>query len=97
MQTISRIILVLGELTTFEINGSFGSPEKKFSINFSKANTKFCLRLHYNADNSYLFVNAKQIFKFKIDNKNVKFPTQFCLRTISNGFSATKSREVFCA
>ena len=42
-----------------EINGSFGSAEKKFSINFSKANTKVCLSLHYNADNSYLFFNGK--------------------------------------
>ena len=28
--------LVLGEGATFGINGSFGSPQKKFSINFSK-------------------------------------------------------------
>ena len=42
------------------INRSFGSPEKKFSINYTKANTKFCLSLNYNADNSYLFVNRKK-------------------------------------
>ena len=57
----------------------FGSTEKKFSINFTKANTKFCLSLHYNANNSYLFVNGKEIFKFKADNKNINFPTQFHL------------------
>ena len=34
--------LVLGEGRTFGNNGSFGSPEKMFSINFSKASTKFC-------------------------------------------------------
>ena len=62
-------LLVLGEGDTFGINGSFGAPEKKFSINFSKANTKFCLSLHYNADNSYLFVNGKEIIKFKADKK----------------------------
>ena len=84
---------MLSEGPTFGINGSFGSAEKKFSINFSKANTKFCLILHYNADNSYLFVNKKN-FKFKADNKYANFPTQFCLRSISNGFSATESREV---
>ena len=39
----------------------------------------FFLSLHYNADNSYLFVNENEIFKFKADNKNVNFPTQFCL------------------
>ena len=57
-------------------------------------NTKFCLSLHYNADNSYLFVNGKGLFKFKVDNKNVNFTTQFCLGSISNGFSATELREV---
>ena len=49
---------------------------------------------HYNANNSYLFVNEKEIFKFKGDNKNVNFPTQFSLESISNRFSATESREV---
>ena len=62
-----------------------------FSINFSKANTKFCLSLHHNADKNYLFVNGKEIFKFKADNKNVNFPTQFCLGSISNGFSSNES------
>ena len=37
--------LVLGEGDTFFINGSFGALEKKFSINFSKAKTKFSLSL----------------------------------------------------
>ena len=41
-----------------------------------------------------MFVNGKEIFKFKTDNKNVNFPTQFCLGSLSNGFSATESREV---
>ena len=41
-----------------------------------------------------MFANRQEIFNFKADNKNVNFPTQFCLRSISNGFSATKSREV---
>ena len=52
------------------------------------------MSLHYNADNSYLFVNGKEIFKFKADNKNVNFPTRFCLGSISNGLSNTESKEV---
>ena len=28
-------------------------------------NKKFCLRLHYNGSSSYLFVNGKEIYKFK--------------------------------
>ena len=86
--------LKLAEGQTYVINGSFGSPEKKFSINFTKANADFCLSLHYNADNSYLIVNEKEIFTFKADNKNVNSPTRLCFRSISNGFSVTKSREV---
>ena len=41
-----------------------------------------------------MFVNAKEIFKFKVEKKNVNFPTQFCLGSMSNGFSALESREV---
>ena len=52
------------------------------------------MSFHYNADNSYLFLNGKEIVKFKDDNKNVNFPTQFCLGNISNGFRNTESREV---
>ena len=53
------------------------------------------MSLHYKADNSYLFVNGKEIFEFKADNKSVNFPTQFCLRNIPNGFMATESKEVY--
>ena len=86
--------LVLGEGPNYGINGSFWSPMKHFSINFSKENIKVCLNLHYNGGSSYLLVNAKETFNFKVDNKNVNFPTQFCLRSISNGFGAIESREV---
>ena len=74
---------------------AFDRQKKFLSINLTKGNTKLCLSLHYNADNNYLFLNEKEIFEFKANNKNVNFPTQFCLRSISNGFSATESRDVY--
>ena len=40
-------------------------------VHQSKAKTKFSLNLNYDVDNSYLFVNRKEIYKFKADNKNV--------------------------
>ena len=43
---------------------SFKKVLKKFSLNFRIANSKLCLSLHYNGDNSCLFVNGKEIFKF---------------------------------
>ena len=52
------------------------------------------MRFYYTGDISYLFGNGKENFKFKADNKNVNFPTQPCLGSVSSGFSATKSREV---
>ena len=55
--------LILDEGPAYGINGSFGSPEKNLSINFTKANIKFCLNSNYNADYCYLFVNGKEIFK----------------------------------
>ena len=53
--------------------------QKKNDISFSKAKTKFCLSFHYNSDNSYLFVNGKEIYEFKTSNEIVNFPSQFCL------------------
>ena len=54
---------------------------------------------HYNGENSYLFVNGKEILTFKANNRNVNFPTQFptpntCLRIITIRFGATESGEV---
>ena len=70
---------MLGKCGTFVINGNFDLPERKFSTNFSKENAKCCLSLHYNTDNNYLYDDGKGVFKFKVCNKNVNFPTQLCL------------------
>ena len=51
--------LVLGEGLTYGIDGSFGLPEKMFSINFSKARSNFASVYIYHGDNNYLFVNGK--------------------------------------
>ena len=73
---------MLGEGDTFVINENFGAPEKKFSINFSKANfsiskTKFFLSLHCNGDNSYLFVNRKKSVRLKQIIKMSTFQINF--------------------
>ena len=41
------------------------TAEKMYSINFTVTKKKFCLSLHYNGANSYLFVNGTEIYKFK--------------------------------
>ena len=40
--------------------------------------------MHYNGDNSFLFVNGKEIFKFKANNENLNFPTRFCIGSKSD-------------
>ena len=52
---------------------------KKTDIHFTKPKTKVCSSLHYNADNSYLFVNGKEIYKFKASNKIITFHLNFVL------------------
>ena len=42
-----------------------------------------------------MFVNGKEVFKFKANSKSVNFVTQFCLGSISNRFGATESRQVY--
>ena len=37
--------LILSQSPTYGVNGSFGSPEKEFSVDFTKANAKLCLSL----------------------------------------------------
>ena len=42
-----------------------------YSINFTEHNKKFCLSLHCNGTNSYLFVNGKEIIKFKAKDSEI--------------------------
>ena len=47
------------------------SAEKTYSINFKEQNERFCLSLHYNGVNNYLFVNVKEIHKFKAKDSEI--------------------------
>ena len=40
------------------------------------------------------FINEKEIFMFKTDNKNVISPTKFWLRSLSTGSHVTDSKAV---
>ena len=51
--------------------------KKKISVSFSKAKTKFYLSLYYNGGNSYLFVNRKEMLKFKANNAMSTFQLNY--------------------
>ena len=63
-----------------------------YSINFTVTKKKFCLSLHYNGANSYLFVNGTEIYKFKAkDSEIVASPS--CLGNISKNWSAENLKK----
>ena len=57
--------LVLEEGPRSGISDSAAELEEMFSFNFTKSNTKLCLSLHYNDGESYLYVNKREICKFR--------------------------------
>ena len=78
-------ILVLGKDIVQGINCTTIYAKKLYSINFTENNKKFCLSLHYNGANSYLFANGTEIHKFKAkDSEIVAIP--LCLGNISKDF-----------
>ena len=78
-------ILVIGKDFVQGINGTTIYAEKLYSINFTENNKKFCLSLHYNAANSYLFINGTEIHKFKAKDFEI-VASPLCLGNISKDF-----------
>ena len=76
-------ILVLGRGPTQELESTL-TAEKMYSINFTVTKKKFCLSLHFNGANGYLFVNGKEIIKFKAKDSNI-VPRPLCLIFLKTG------------
>ena len=65
-----------------------------YSINFTVTKEKFCLGLHYNGANSYLFVNGSEIYKFKAKDSEI-VSTLLCLGNISKEWSTEMKKQDF--
>ena len=63
-----------------------------YSINFTVTKKKFCLSLHYNGADSYLFVNGKEIVKFKAKDSEI-VASPICLGNISKDWSADNMKK----
>ena len=81
MIIIKKDILIHGKGATQELEHTLTS-EKLYSINFTVTKKKFCLSLHYNGANSYLFVNGIEIYKFKAKDSEI-VASPICLGLIS--------------
>ena len=86
-------ILILDEGPTQELDNTTLIAEKKYSINFTEYNKKFCLCLHCNGANSYLFVNGTEVHKFKEKDSEIK-ATLLCLGNISKTFSVDNMKKL---
>ena len=65
--------------------------EKKNSVNFTEKKKKF-LSLYFNGANSYLFVNGKEIHKFKAKDSEI-VATPLCLGNISKNWSVDNLKK----
>ena len=84
-------ILILGKGPTQGLERTL-SAEKMYSINFTKKNTTFCLSMHYNGANSYLFVNGTEIIKFKAKDSEI-IPYSLSLGNISKDWANDKMKQ----
>ena len=65
---------------------------KLYNISFTVSGKTFCLSLHYNGDNSYLFVNGVEQFKFKVKDSSI-VANPLCLGNISKDLGATNMKK----
>ena len=76
-------IYVMGDRIVQGINGTTLYAEKVHKTNFTAPNKKILLSLHYNGDNSSLFVNGCQELKFEAKTDQM-FLRELCLGNISS-------------
>ena len=87
-----KIVLILDLGPTHGLDDTTLTAEKKYSINFTVSERKFCLSLDYIGANSYLFVNCIEIITFKTKDSEI-VATALCPGNISEDFTADNIRE----
>ena len=85
-------ILILGKGPTQGIGEHSLTAEKMYSVNPTDHRVKYCLSLHYNGANSYLFVNGTEIIKFKAKDSEI-VATPLCLGNISKDWSVDNMKD----
>ena len=73
----------MGEGLTQGINETTKYVEKNYYRDFTDPGKKFVLSLHYNGDNSYLFVNGRQELKLKFKTDQL-VKEKLCIGNLSD-------------
>ena len=86
-------ILILGEGPTQGLDDTKLTAEAKYPINFTQSGKRFVLSLHYNGSNSFLFVNATKVYKFKVKNSKIK-DYALCLCNVSKDLTINNMKNI---
>ena len=85
-------IYVMGKDYIQKINDTTIYAEKMFDRNFTDPGHRFILSLHYNGDDSYLFVNGREELKFKTKTDQI-INNQLCLGNFSFDWTKDESKK----
>ena len=85
-------IYVMGTGLTQGIHDTTLYAEKNFYRNFTDFGKKFVLSLHYNGNNSYLFVNGRQELKFKCKTDQL-VKEKLCIGNLSDQWTMSESEK----
>ena len=85
-------VLILGKGPTQGFGEHSLTAEKMYSVKFTDNGDKYCLSLHYDGANSYLFVNGTEIKKFKAKDSKI-VASQLCLGNISKDWSVDNTKD----
>ena len=82
-------IYVMGDGIVQGINDTTLYAEKIYSQNFTQSSKKFILSLHYNGDDSYLFINGKQELKLKCKTESL-VKEKLCIGNLSDKWTTSE-------
>ena len=85
-------IYLMGDGLTQGINDTTLYVEKNYWRNFTDPGKKFVLSLHYNVDNSYLFVNGRQELNFKAKTDQL-VKEKLCIGNLSDQWTTSESEK----
>ena len=88
----NKDVLILREGSIQGLDDTTLKAEAKYPINFTQSEKRFVLSLHYNGSNSFLFVNATNIYQFKAKVSEIKAYI-LCLGNISKDFTIDNTKK----
>ena len=88
----SKNILNLGDGRTQESDNAAITAAAKYPINFTEPVKRYVLRLKYNGSNSFLFINAVKVYRFKGKDSEIN-PYPLFTGNISKDFTIDNMKK----